>query len=198
MSTLVLATTNRGKVEEFARLLGQRFAEYRTLADFALTAPEEIGESYAENAVLKAVACARNTGLAAFADDSGLEVAALGGAPGLHSARYAEDADARIERVLAELAARRAGGNADRSAKFVCVLAYAQPTGEIQTFAGECHGEIIEERRGSGGFGYDPIFLVTSEGRTMAELSGEEKDRLSHRGRALAAFTRWFDSARGV
>ena len=195
METLVLATSNRGKVAEFARLLGSRFAHYRTLADFDLPAPDETGTTYRENAGLKARSCAAATGLPSLADDSGLEVAALDGAPGLHSARYADDPEARIQRVLSELAAKP---GADRSAKFVCVLAYAEPGGEALTFAGECPGLIIDDRRGSGGFGYDPIFLVKDLARTMAELSGEEKDRLSHRGRALAAFTGWFDAGRNA
>lgn len=189
--TLVLATTNRGKVLEFARLLGERFQSYKTLADFGLPAPDETGDTYTANAILKAKACAQATGLPSLADDSGLEVAALGGAPGLHSARYAGDSDARIDRVLAEL---EASGSRDRSAKFVCVLAYALPGGGVHVFPGECPGEIIHDRRGAHGFGYDPIFLVKDSGRTMAELSGEEKDRLSHRGRALIAFTSWLDA----
>lgn len=190
MRTLVLATSNRGKVGEFARLLGGRFDAYKTLADFDLPAPDETGATYAENAVLKARACALATGLPSLADDSGLEVAALDGAPGLHSARYAGDPDARIAKLLSEI---EASGSRDRGAQFVCVLAYAEPGAEIHTFTGECPGQIIDERRGAGGFGYDPIFLIQDLNRTMAELSGEEKDRLSHRGRALAAFTSWFD-----
>lgn len=190
-STLVLATTNRGKVKEFARLLGERFQSYKTLADFDLPAPDETGDTYTANAVLKAAACAKATGLPSLADDSGLEVSALGGAPGLHSARYAGDSDARIARVLEEL---EASGSNDRSARFVCVLAFAEPGGACHTFPGECPGEIIHDRRGAQGFGYDPIFLVKDQGRTMAELSGDEKDRLSHRGRALLAFTAWLDA----
>ena len=194
MSTLVLATTNRGKLVEFARLLGARFGAYKTLADFDLPAPDETGATYRANAELKARACAQATGLPSLADDSGLEVAALDGAPGLHSARYAGDSSSRIERVLSELHAREAAGPRDRAAKFVCVVAYAEPAGSIHTFAAECPGTIIDDPRGAAGFGYDPIFLVTALSRTMAELTPEQKDRVSHRGQALAAFTAWFDA----
>lgn len=190
MATLVLATSNRGKVGEFSRLLGERFEAYRTLGDFGLPAPEEIGATYAANAKLKARACLEATGLPSLADDSGLELAALDGAPGLHSARYAGSPAERIEKLLWELATTGAG---DRSARFVCVLAYAHPELGVKTFHGECPGRIIDAPRGTGGFGYDPIFLLPALSRTMAELSGEEKDRLSHRGKALAKFIAWLD-----
>jgi XTP/dITP diphosphohydrolase len=188
--TLVLATSNEGKLREFARLLGDRFGNYVSLKDVGLEAPEETGTTYAANAKLKAKACVAATGMAALADDSGLEVAALDGAPGVHSARYAGDPQARIDKLLTELETTGAG---DRSAKFVCVLAYAEPGGPVKLFHGECVGRIIPQQRGSGGFGYDPIFLLPTLGKTMAELSGEDKDRLSHRGRALAKFAAWLD-----
>jgi XTP/dITP diphosphohydrolase len=192
---LVLATGNAGKVREFARLLGDRFSRYLTLGEVGLEPPEETGTTYAANARLKALACFRATGKPSLADDSGLEVEALGGAPGLHSARYAEDPERRIDKLLEALDAKRARSPAKRRARFVCVLAYAfrAGAGGVKTFRGVCDGEILRERRGAGGFGYDPIFLVPRLGRTMAELSGEEKDRSSHRGRALRAFVRWVD-----
>ena len=188
--TLVLATSNAGKLKEFSRLLGERFENYRTLADFALPAPDETGSTYASNAKLKALACLKATGLPSLADDSGLEVAALDGAPGVHSARYAEDPERRIDKLLTEL---ETIGGADRDAKFVCVLALALPGDEVKLFHGECAGRILTTRRGSGGFGYDPIFLLPKNGKTMAELSGEQKDRLSHRGRALGKLAKWLD-----
>lgn len=190
MAALVLATSNRGKLAEFARLLGDRFDAYRTLADFGLPAPEETGTTYAANAKLKAKASLEATGLPSLADDSGLEVHALDGAPGLHSARYAGAPEERIEKLLWELNTTGAG---DRSARFVCALAFAHPKLGVKVLHGECPGRIIDEPRGTGGFGYDPIFLLPPLGRTMAELSGEEKDRLSHRGRALAKLIAWLD-----
>ena len=185
---LVLATSNRGKVHEFARLLGDRFPDYVTLADVGLEAPDETGSTYAANARLKARACLEATGLPCVADDSGLEVAALDGAPGLHSARYAADPESRIDKLLAAIARKR-----DRAARFVCVVAFAHPKLGLKTFRGECPGVILKERRGTAGFGYDPVFEIPRLGRTMAELTGPEKDRLSHRGRALAKLARWLD-----
>lgn len=198
-SKLVLATGNAGKVREFARLLGDRFRHYLKLDDLGLEPPEETGTTYAANARLKALACFRATGLPSLADDSGLEVAALGGAPGLHSARYAEDPERRIDKLLEALDQKRARTPARRAARFVCVLAFAfrEGPGGVRTFRGVCQGQILNERRGSGGFGYDPVFLVPRLGRTMAELGGEEKDRSSHRGRALRAFVRWLDEEGG-
>lgn len=197
--TLVLATGNAGKVREFARLLGDRFARYATLGDLGLVPPEESGRTYAANARGKALACFGATGLPALADDSGLEVAALSGAPGLHSARYAEDPHARIEKLLRALEEHGARSPEARAARFVCVLAFASGEGAgcVRTFRGVCEGRILHERRGTGGFGYDPVFLVPELGRTMAELTGEEKDHLSHRGRALARFVRWLDQTDG-
>ncbi len=146
--------------------------------------PPEDAPTFAENARHKALAYARETGLATVADDAGLEVDALGGAPGVHTKRFiGEEATAgqRNERLLALL-----DGRADRSARFVCVTALAYPDGRVETFDGEVRGEIAPSPRGSGGFGYDPVFVVAGDGRTMAELGGEEKDAISHRGLAVA------------
>jgi XTP/dITP diphosphohydrolase len=148
---------------------------------------EESGQTYAENAAAKARAWAAATGLVALADDSGLEVEALGGAPGVFSARYAPgpsptDADRRRHLLL-----QLEGQPRPWRARFVCVIAVATPTGALHFAEGTCEGEIIPTERGSHGFGYDPIFWLPELERTMAELLPEEKNRLSHRGRAAAA-----------
>ena len=146
--------------------------------------PPETADTFAENASAKARTYAAATGLPTIADDSGLEVYALGGAPGVRSRRFfGEDASAaeRNARLLAML-----DGVTDRSARFVCVTALASPDGGVELFEGEVHGEIAEQPRGEGGFGYDPVFVIAGDGRTMAELTAEEKHRVSHRGLAGA------------
>lgn len=152
-------------------------------------APEvaETGDTFEANARIKAEAYSRYTGATVLADDSGLEVDALGGRPGVHSARYAgpgQDSERNIDRVLRELGDRPDG---ERTARFVCVMALAEGGRVRATARGACEGRIAHARRGSGGFGYDPVFLVPGTGRTFGELSPAEKDRLSHRARALAA-----------
>jgi XTP/dITP diphosphohydrolase len=184
----VLATGNRGKVAELEALLATRGAALRLTSQAALgvSAAPETGTTFVENALLKARHAARVTGLPAIADDSGLVVAALGGAPGVRSARFAgEHADdrANIEKLL-ELLADPA---LDRSARFHCVLvALRQPDDAVPLIAsGEWAGEIAPAPRGGGGFGYDPVFLDPALGRTAAELDPAEKNRVSHRGIAL-------------
>lgn len=183
MARLLLATNNPGKVKEFHSLLAG-------LADLELVTPAEIGveldvvengKDYAENAALKARAFCEVSGLPSLADDSGLEIAALGGEPGLHSARVAPTAAERRALVLARLA----GKPQPWLAKFRSVVCLALPHGELYFAEGVCDGEISPEERGQGGFGYDPIFLVAGDTRTMAELAPEEKDRLSHRAKAM-------------
>jgi XTP/dITP diphosphohydrolase len=145
---------------------------------------EETEDTLEGNARLKAVAVARGTGLWSLADDSGLFVDALGGAPGVRSARYAPGDDAaRVRKLLEALREVPAGR---RGAEFRCVLALASPDGKVVLESGECRGEVLTEPRGTGGFGYDPVLLVPEVGRTMAELSLEEKGRISHRARAFA------------
>ncbi|MBI4864335.1 MAG: RdgB/HAM1 family non-canonical purine NTP pyrophosphatase [Candidatus Riflebacteria bacterium] len=178
---MVLATANVHKVNELTRVLQGRFARIQALTDLGLEAPEETGATFVANARLKALACARATGMPCLADDSGLEVAALDGRPGVGSARYAPDADQRIDKLLAELASTR---SSDRRARFVSVVALARGDA-VQTFRGQVSGVIVDERRGEGGFGYDPIFFIPRLKRTMAELAPDEKDAISHRGRAL-------------
>ncbi len=180
---LLLATSNAGKQQELRRLLAGLPAEIVTPDQIGLDlAVDEPHETYAENAAAKAGAFARASGMLSLADDSGIEVAALGWGPGVRSARWGGGRNA--DRL------REAVGDADdRRARMVCVLAVARPalpTPQIDLFTGVVTGSVARERRGTGGFGYDPIFLLPS-GRTTAELPEVEKDRVSHRGRAVAA-----------
>jgi XTP/dITP diphosphohydrolase len=180
---LLVATGNRGKLVEFRELLDTLGLELLTLQDVGLSPPEETGTTFGENARQKATAAARESGLWTLADDSGLCVAALGGAPGVRSARYAATDEERRAKLLREIA-----GAADRSAHFFCAAALCGPGGEpLHTSEGRVDGDIAAAARGTNGFGYDPIFLPReTPGRTLAELSSAEKNRLSHRGRAVA------------
>lgn len=182
---LVLATSNSGKLREFRAILGELSVTFRALAAFPEVQLPEEGDDYQANAVAKARAIADAVGRPALADDSGIEVKALGGRPGPRSARFGGadlDDAGRLEKLLAELAA---SGEGDRSARFVCVAALAFPGGEVITARGECPGRILDAPQGGGGFGYDPIFEVEGGGRSMAELPPTEKNRISHRARAL-------------
>ncbi|KAB7624420.1 RdgB/HAM1 family non-canonical purine NTP pyrophosphatase [Alkalilimnicola sp. S0819] len=186
---ICLASNNAGKVRELAQLLADLPVELITLRELGIVSPEETGLSFIENALLKARHAARHSGLPALADDSGLEVDALNGAPGIYSARYAgaEADDAQNNRKLLE--ALRGVPAARRGARFHCVLAYmrhpADPTPLI--CHGSWEGRILEAPVGDGGFGYDPIFHALDADRAAAQLSPEDKARHSHRGRALRA-----------
>jgi XTP/dITP diphosphohydrolase len=191
----VLASRNDHKLRELEALLGPHQLEPLP-PDVEL--PPETGSTFAENAVEKAVAAAAGTGRRAIADDSGIAVAALDGRPGIHSARFAGE-HATDEENLAKLL-REVRGAPDRRAQYVCALALAEPGTEPQVFEGICRGRLIDTPRGSGGFGYDPIF-VPDDGdavreRTMAELTSAEKDAISHRGRAAQAMLAWLASRR--
>jgi XTP/dITP diphosphohydrolase len=192
--TLVLATRNAHKVREFAGLLDG--LDVVALPD-DVELPPETGETFAENALGKARAAAAATGGPAIADDSGIAAAALGGAPGVRSARFAGE-DATDEENLALLLRSAPAGS---PAEYVCAIAYVGRDVE-RVFEGRCTGRLAAEPRGSGGFGYDPAFLPDDvpDGRTMAELSVAEKDAISHRGRAAQALLRWLadDWARGT
>lgn len=183
--TLVIATRNKGKCAEIRELLEGYPVTIKDLTDFGpIPAVVEDALSFDENAYKKASFTARVLGLPALADDSGLVVAALGGGPGVVSARYAgpEATDAeRCRRVLTEMT-----GKADRRAAFECVISVAVPTGAALTYEGRCEGLITEEPMGENGFGYDPIFYYPPLQKTFAQLSREEKGRVSHRGKALA------------
>jgi XTP/dITP diphosphohydrolase len=183
---LLLATNNRGKVAEIKALLDGLGIQLLTPAGLGLQLEvAEDGATYAENASKKASAFAHLSGLASLADDSGLEVDALGGKPGLHSHRFAPQPGATDADRRRFLLARLSGRPRPWTARFRATVAVALPSGEVRLASGECEGEIIPEERGSGGFGYDPIFLLPELGRTMAELGMEEKNRLSHRARAV-------------
>jgi len=186
MHSLLIATNNIGKVAEIKALLAGLDLTLLTPHDLGLNLDvSEDGQTYAENASKKALAFAQAGGIAALADDSGLEVDALDGQPGLHSHRFcpipnATDADRR--RYLLE---RLHGKPRPWTAHFRATVAIAAPAGKVQLADGRCDGEIIPQERGSNGFGYDPIFLIPELGRTMAELGMDEKNRLSHRARAI-------------
>jgi XTP/dITP diphosphohydrolase len=185
--TMALATHNRGKLREFRALLAPAGWEVIGLSDLSIDKEmEETGSSFAESARMKALEYSRDTDLPVLADDSGLEVCALEGRPGVKSARYAgpgaSDSD-RVHKLLAEL--NRKG--APRSARFVCALALAQWGVLLFEAEGECRGEIAAEPRGGRGFGYDPVFVVPELGQTFAELDEDVKNRCSHRARAVAA-----------
>ena len=189
---LVLATRNPHKLREFEPLL----APHRVLPlpdDVEL--PPETGETFAENAAVKARTAAEATGMTAVADDSGIAAAALGGRPGVRSARYAGQ-NATDEENLAKLL--REVPDDDRRVAYVCALACAEPDGRVHMVEGRCEGVLANEPRGSGGFGYDPAFVPDDrdDGRTMAELTPQEKDAISHRGRAAQALLGWLEDRR--
>ena len=180
MAYIVVATNNLHKVEEYRQLIGDQKIELRSLADYpAYPGVEENGATFAENASIKALSACKYCDVPAFADDSGLEVAALDGRPGIHSSRYAPTDEERIAKLLGELK-----GVTDRRARFVCVIAIAANGEVIETFEGEVKGRIIDEPRGTNGFGYDPIFVPDGIDKTFAELTQEEKNRISHRANA--------------
>jgi XTP/dITP diphosphohydrolase len=183
---LVIASGNAGKIMEFQRLLAD--LPVQVLPQPPGIEVEESGDSFAANARIKAEAAALSTGHWALADDSGLAVAALHGAPGIHSARYAENDGLRIERLVRELAAAlQHQPQQDRRGRFVAALALANPNGRtVLEVEGYCEGEILEQPRGEGGFGYDPLFLVPELGLSFAEMEPGLKQRLGHRGKAMA------------
>lgn len=188
MNKLLIATNNQGKVLELQELLKGSGFELVTPAQINLQLEvQEDGSNYHENAGKKAVAFAQASGLIALADDSGLEVEALDGAPGLYSARYSPKPGAKDKDRRDFLLANLKDKPHPWKAHFHASIAIARPTGEMEFAEGDCYGEIIPEERGTGGFGYDPIFLLTELGKTMAELEMEEKNRLSHRARAVMA-----------
>ncbi|MCP3929844.1 MAG: XTP/dITP diphosphatase [Bacteroidetes bacterium] len=199
VTIIVLATNNKNKVKEFQHILKDFKVEIRSLSDFG-PIPEAIedGDSFDENAYIKAHHTARVLGLPAIADDSGLVVEALGGAPGVHSARYAGENSTDKENTLKLLQEIKKHKN--RKAFFKCVLSIAVPSGPALTYEGECHGKIVDTPRGENGFGYDPVFYFEEYEKTFAELTMDEKSKISHRGKALSEFQteidkvlRWLD-----
>ena len=185
MKDLIIATTNRGKFAELKPLLVEHFKEIYSLADFPETLQiVEDSPHYAQNAMKKARKVGGHFGMSALADDSGLEVAALGGRPGIHSSRYGENDDERIERLLHELDGISWDG---REAKFKAYVAlYLPEKDRCYVFYGELKGFIGLEKHGSHGFGYDPVFYSPELGKYLAEISTDEKNKFSHRGRAIA------------
>ncbi len=183
---LVAATHNKGKVAELKDLFEPLGYEVVSALDLNLDEPEETEPSFIGNALLKARAAALATGSPALSDDSGLEVTALGGAPGIYSARWAgepRDFGAAMQKVEREL---EAAGSADRSARFVCVLAVVWPDGHEEAFEGEVAGELVWPPRGDRGFGYDPVFVATGESITFGEMDPARKHAMSHRADAFA------------
>ncbi len=184
---LVIATRNAGKTAEIKDLLRGFPVQIRSLADFGpIPKAEETGATFEENAYLKASLTARVLGVTALADDSGLVVEALNGAPGVYSARFAGPGATDIQRCDKILHEMRA--ISDRRAAFECVLSIAVPTGAALTYSGRCEGRIAEQPTGVNGFGYDPIFYYPPLGKTFAELTRQEKSGVSHRGKALEQF----------
>jgi len=185
MLRLLLATNNPGKVREYRSLLGGLLYEMVTLAEQGITTEvDEVGGSLEENARLKATVLAAESHLLTLADDSGLEVDALGGEPGPLSHRYAGEGASDDDRVNYLLSRLKDVPSSERTARFRCVIALAMPGGEVEFYHGECPGIIALEPCGKQGFGYDPIFYLPEMGKTMAELSLAEKNRVSHRGQA--------------
>lgn len=184
-SKLVLASHNAGKLAEFSTLLADFGVTVLSAGDLNLPEPEETATTFAGNAAIKALAAARATGLPALADDSGLCVSALGGAPGIYSARWAgpnKDFPAAMARIEDGI------GSDERDAWFICVLCLAYPDGTTHSFEGRVDGSITWPPRGEKGHGYDPIFTPTGESRTFAEMAEAEKNAISHRARAFQAF----------
>lgn len=186
MESVIIATKNIGKAKEFEKLFLPKGLAVKTLLDYPeIEDVEETGTTFEENAILKAETIANNLGVRVIADDSGLEIDVLEGRPGVYSARYAgseKNDENNIDKVLDEL---QGVPEKERTARFCCALAMAEPGKETLTVFGTCEGRILNERRGTNGFGYDPIFFVETEGKAMAELASDEKNKISHRANAI-------------
>lgn len=192
LEKLLLATGNRGKIHELSRLLcDDHWVLTTPAAEGVDITVDETGRTFEENATLKASAYAQASRLVAIADDSGLEVEALHGEPGVHSARYAGDKASDEDKVKLLLKNLSGVPLERRQARFRCVMAVAFPEGGVELFKGECPGVIVFDPRGKNGFGYDPVFFVPEFSRTMAELSDKEKNSISHRGRAAVQARRF-------
>ncbi len=189
---IVLATRNRKKMEELSRMFAGYDMQFMTLDAFP-GCPDVIedGKTFRQNALKKAAAVTRCTGLPSLADDSGLEVEALGGEPGVYSARYAGEKATDADNVRKLLKALKQKEGQERKARFVCCIAFALPNGTRRTFSGFVAGTIGKRRKGSNGFGYDPVFYPEGHGKTFAEMADDEKDGMSHRGRAIRKFARY-------
>lgn len=196
MKEVIIATKNPGKAREFEHIFAPRGIEVKTLLDYPeMEDVEETGTTFEENAALKAEAVSKQLNKMVIGDDSGLIVDALEGRPGIYSARYAgeepKDDQKNLEKVLNEL---QGVPEENRTARFYCALAVAWPGNETITVSGTCEGRILEEQRGTNGFGYDPVFYVPEKGCAMAELSSNEKNKISHRANALKKLEGILDS----
>ncbi|ADV93629.1 dITP/XTP pyrophosphatase [Bacillus subtilis] len=195
MKEAIIATHNPGKVKEFKEILEPRGYDVKSLAEIGFTEEiEETGHTFEENAILKAEAVAKAVNKMVIADDSGLSIDNLGGRPGVYSARYAgeqKDDQANIEKVLSEL---KGIEKEQRTARFRCALAVSIPGEETKTVEGHVEGYIAEEPRGEYGFGYDPIFIVKDKDKTMAELTSDEKNKISHRADALKKLSKLLEA----
>lgn len=195
MKEAIIATHNPGKVKEFKKILEPRGYDVKSLAEIGFTEEiEETGHTFEENAILKAEAVAKAVNKMVIADDSGLSIDNLGGRPGVYSARYAgeqKDDQANIEKVLSEL---KGIEKEQRTARFRCALAVSIPGEETKTVEGHVEGYIAEEPRGEYGFGYDPIFIVKDKDKTMAELTSDEKNKISHRADALKKLSKLLEA----
>ena len=193
LEEIIIATKNRGKIEEFSALFRNYFKRTSSLLDYE-SVPEiiESGSTFEENALLKANIISSHFGKIVIADDSGLVVEALGGEPGVYSARFAgvgSSDEQNVDKLL-----DRIKPYTNRKAQFICVLALVYPDGAAKLFEGSCDGEIIDERRGNNGFGYDPVFFVPELNKTMAELDPADKNRISHRSYAVRKLKNYLDS----
>lgn len=195
MKEAIIATHNPGKVKEFKEILEPRGYDVKSLAEIGFTEEiEETGHTFEENAILKVEAVAKAVNKMVIADDSGLSIDNLGGRPGVYSARYAgeqKDDQANIEKVLSEL---KGIEKEQRTARFRCALAVSIPGEETKTVEGHVEGYIAEEPRGEYGFGYDPIFIVKDKDKTMAELTSDEKNKISHRADALKKLSKLLEA----
>ncbi|KIL34019.1 Nucleoside 5-triphosphatase RdgB (dHAPTP, dITP, XTP-specific) [Bacillus subtilis] len=195
MKEAIIATHNPGKVKEFKEILEPKGYDVKSLAEIGFTEEiEETGHTFEENAILKAEAVAKAVNKMVIADDSGLSIDNLGGRPGVYSARYAgeqKDDQANIEKVLSEL---KGIEKEQRTARFRCALAVSIPGEETKTVEGHVEGYIAEEPRGKYGFGYDPIFIVKDKDKTMAELTSDEKNKISHRADALKKLSKLLEA----
>jgi XTP/dITP diphosphohydrolase len=195
MNEVIIATKNRGKACEFEDIFRSRGYEIRTLLDYPdIEDIDETGNTFEENAILKAEAVSATLNKLVISDDSGLVIDALDGRPGIFSARYAgeqKNDEANIDKVLEEMSEIP---QSERTARFYCALALAAPGQKTLTVSGTCEGKILGERRGTNGFGYDPIFFVSEKGLSMAELSSAEKNQISHRANAIHKLDKILDS----